>query len=55
MHKISLTKTIEYDRNNDNNNTNVLISRAWVTLADFILFSCTQKLLHYLADPTFGL
>jgi hypothetical protein len=55
MHKISLTKTIEYDRNNDNNNTNVLISRAWVTLADFILFSWTQKLLHYLADPTFGL
>jgi predicted RNA methylase len=52
---VSSDDITEYDRNNDNNNTNVLISRAWVTLADFILFSCTQKLLHYLADPPFGL
>jgi hypothetical protein len=38
-----------YDRNNDKSNTNVLISRAQVTLADIILFSCTQKLLFDLS------
>ena len=56
MHKISSIKTTEYNRNKDNNNTNVLICICDpMTLPDIILFSCTQKLLHYLTYPIFGL